>query len=179
MASASVAATLLAACSGLVLCCAVGAAPADPASNVPDAVTRRSGLQLTPMSRPSQLYATNCQGCHGEAGVSVAEIPTLAGRIGYFVRIPAGRDYLLQVPNVALNPNSDQAIAELMNWVLKRFSPAQLPADFRPYTAEEVGQARRQRIDVKARRREIVEQLAAQQQIPSADALAMAPSSLY
>src|ERR1700683_2709291 len=87
----------------------VGAAspPAASGSNVPDVETRRSGLQLTPMPRPAQLYATNCQGCHGEFGSSAAEIPTLAGRVGYFTRIPDGRRYLVQVPNVALNANSE------------------------------------------------------------------------
>ncbi len=159
-------------CCVLLLCCTAAPPPADPDTNVPDAVTRKSGLRLAPMSRPSQLYAANCQGCHGETGVSVPEIPPLAGRIGYFVRIPAGRDYLLQVPNVALNPNSDQAIAEMMNWVLVTFSRAQMPEDFRPYSAEEVGRLRRERIDVKARRRQIVDELVAQHAIPSADWLA-------
>ena len=159
-------------CCTLLLCCTAAPAPADTGTNVPDAVTRKSGLRLTPMSRPSQLYAANCQGCHGETGVSVAEIPPLAGRIGYFVRVPAGRAYLMQVPNVALNPNSDRAIAEMMNWVLTTFSRAQLPEDFRPYSAEEVGRLRRERIDVKARRGQIVEELVAEHEIPSADWLA-------
>jgi mono/diheme cytochrome c family protein len=161
------------------LCGAAAAASAGSGTNVPDAVTRKSGLRLAPMSRPSQLYAANCQGCHGERGVSVPEIPPLAGRIGYFVRVPAGRDYLLQVPNVALNPSSDEAIAEMMNWVLITFSSAQMPADFQPYTAQEVGRLRRARIDVRARRRQIVDQLVALHEIPSADVLAISPSSAY
>jgi mono/diheme cytochrome c family protein len=152
---------------------------ADTVSNVPDAVTRKTGLRVSAMSRPAQLYAANCQGCHGEAGVSVAEIPALAGRIGYFARTPAGRSYLLQVPNVALNPNSDEALAEMMNWVLATFSRAQLPDDFQPYTAAEVGRLRGERIDVRARRRQIVDQLVALHQVPSADVLAISPSSLY
>ncbi len=163
----------------LVLYCAAGSTWADGGTNVPDAVTRQSGLRVTPMSRPSQLYAANCQGCHGERGVSVPEIPPLAGRIGYFVRIPAGRDYLLQVPNVALNPNSDAAIAEIMNWALTTFSRAQLPADFQPYTAEEVGRLRRTRIDVAARRRQVIEQLVALHEIPSPDVLATSSASRY
>ncbi len=142
-------------------------------SNVPDLLTRQSGLRLTPMSRPAQTYATNCQGCHGESGRSVPEIPVLAGRVGYFARVPEGRRYLVQVPNVALNPSSDADIAEVLNWLLVTYSRAQLPPDFSPYTASEVGELRRARVDVVAARRRVVEALLAAGQIPSADALAL------
>jgi mono/diheme cytochrome c family protein len=152
---------------------------AAPGSNVPDAVTRRSGLTLAPMPRTAQLYATNCQGCHGEVGRSAAEIPTLAGRVGYFTRIPEGRRYLVQVPNVALNANSDADIAAVLNWVLATYSRAQLPPDFKPYTASEVGELRQARIDVAATRRGVIDALLAAGQIPSADALALPHIVLY
>ena len=152
---------------------------APPGSNVPDALTRRSGLQLARMPRAAQLYATNCQGCHGEVGSSAAEIPTLAGRVGYFTRIPEGRRYLVQVPNVALNANSDADIAALLNWLLATYSRAQLPADFKPYTASEVGELRQARIDVAATRRRVIDALVAAGQIPSADALALPHIVLY
>jgi mono/diheme cytochrome c family protein len=148
-------------------------------SNVPDAVTRRSGLQLAPMPRAAQLYATNCQGCHGEFGSSAAEIPTLAGRVGYFTRIPEGRRYLVQVPNVALNANSDTDIAAVLNWLLVTYSRAQLPPDFQPYTASEVGELRQARIDVVVTRRRVIDALVAAGQIPSADALALPHIVLY
>jgi hypothetical protein len=51
-----------------------------PASNVPDVLTRQSGLRVAPMPRAAQTYATNCQGCLGDLGSSAKEIPTLAGR---------------------------------------------------------------------------------------------------
>lgn len=146
---------------------------------VPDVLARAVGLKLAPMPRAAQLYALNCQGCHGEAGVSVPEIPTLAGRAGYFVRIPAGRAYLIQVPNVALNPSSDADVAAIVNWLLLTFSRAQLPADFKPYTAAEVGTLRRARIDPTVRRREVVAELLAARRIPSAHALALPPAALY
>ena len=148
-------------------------------SNVPDVVTRRSGLRVAPMPRAAQTYASNCQGCHGESGRSVAEIPVLAGRVGYFARIPQGRRYLAQVPNVALNPSSDADIAEMLNWLLRSFSRAQLPADFKPYTASEVGELRQARIDVVRTRQRVIEALVAAGQIPSADTLAPAPTALY
>ena len=150
-----------------------------PTSNVPDAVTRQSGLNVAPMPRAARTYATNCQGCHGHLGRSVTEIPALAGRVGYFARSPAGRRYLVQVPNVALNPSSDADIAELLNWILDTYSRAQLPPDFQPYTAAEVAALRTERIDVAARRQGIVEELVAAGQIPSADVLAIPRAVLY
>jgi mono/diheme cytochrome c family protein len=131
------------------------------------------------MARPARIYAENCQGCHGPAGVSVTEIPTLAGRIGYFARIPEGRRYLMQVPNVALNPSSDEDIANMMNWLLKAVSRAQLPDDFKPYSGEEVAQLRRARIDVAADRRRVIEQLVAAKQLPSPEVLAIPHAASY
>ena len=176
----AVGATVLA-CSA-ALTCPSRADPLDaPAegTNVPDAITRQSGLRLAPMSHASRTYATNCQGCHGHAGTSVTEIPSLAGRVGYFARSPEGRRYLVQVPNVALNTSSDEDIAELLNWVLTTYSRAQLPPDFQPYTAAEVASLRVERIDVVAYRKRIVEALVAAKQIPSADSLAMPRTALY
>jgi mono/diheme cytochrome c family protein len=147
--------------------------PLAPRTNVPDAVTRESGLRVAPMPRVAQTYAANCQGCHGEVGISAREIPTLVGRVGYFVRSAEGRRYLVQVPNVALNPSSDADIAAVLNWVLMTYSRAQLPPHFRPYTAEEVGKLRKVRIDVAAERRRVVRELLATGLIPSADVLAL------
>jgi mono/diheme cytochrome c family protein len=148
-------------------------------TNVPDAVTRKTGLRVEPMTRPARIYAENCEGCHGWAGVSVTEIPTLKGRIGYFARIPEGRRYLMQVPNVALNPSSDEDIAAMMNWLLATFSREQLPADFVPYTAQEVAALRTARIDVAADRRRVVAALVAANELPSPDALSNPRASLY
>ncbi len=171
-----------AACGAAALCALLampGTARDATASNVPDALTRISGLRLTPMAHAARTYAENCQGCHGSQGVSVTEIPTLAGRIGYFARSPDGRRYLIEVPNVALNPSSDADIAELMNWVLNTYSRAQMPDDFVPYSAAEVASLRKQRVDPAAERRRIVERLFAAGQIPSRDALAIPHASLY
>jgi mono/diheme cytochrome c family protein len=148
-------------------------------TNVPDAVTRKTGLRVEPMTRPAIIYAENCEGCHGWAGVSVTEIPTLVGRVGYFARIPEGRRYLVQVPNVALNPSSDEDIAAMMNWLLFTYSREQLPTDFKPYSAEEVAGLRKARIDVAADRRRVVAALVAANELPSPDALAIPHATLY
>jgi mono/diheme cytochrome c family protein len=149
------------------------------ASNVPDVLTRQSGLRVAPMPRAAQTYATNCQGCHGELGVSASEIPTLAGRVGYFTRLPQGRRYIVQVPNVALNPSSDEDIAAVLNWVLLTYSRRELLSDFEPYTAAEVSVLRKSRIDVVAERRRVIEELVASRQIASADVLALPKMTLY
>ena len=155
----------------VLLCAALAAAQGVAETNVPDALTRQSGLRLEAMSPPAQTYARNCQGCHGEAGVSVPEVPTLAQRIGYFARIPEGRAYLVQVPNVAFSPSSDEQIAAMMNWLLFTFSRAQLPPDFRPYTAEEVAPLRRERVDPRRLRQQVFARLIETRQIPSPEAL--------
>jgi mono/diheme cytochrome c family protein len=157
----------------------VSARNAAPVSNVPDAVTRKTGLHVEPMARPARIYAENCEGCHGWAGVSVTEIPTLKGRVGYFARIPEGRRYLVQVPNVALNPSSDEDIAAMMNWLLVTYSRDELPADFVPYSAVEVAQLRKARIDVAADRRRVIAALVAANELPSPDVLSIPHASLY
>lgn len=151
-------------------------APAQPTGNVPDVVARRSGLHVEPMAHAAVIYAQNCQGCHGEAGRSVPEIPALAGRVGYFARTPAGRRYLAQVPNVALNPSSDADIAELLNWLLATFSRAELPERFTPYTQSEVGALRSERIEPRLARQRVVDELVAAGLVPSAETLAGAYS---
>jgi mono/diheme cytochrome c family protein len=123
------------------------------------------------LSRPAAQYASNCAGCHGPSGRSVSEIPTLVDRVGYFARIPAGRAYLAEVPNVAMSALGDADLAAMLSWLLRTYSAAQLPSDFRDYTAAEVAGYRQQRIIPWERRQELVRQLLAAGAIPSADAL--------
>src|ERR1700681_4023659 len=83
----------------LIICgMSVGSGPEaqTQGTHVPDAITRQSGLRVAPMPRVGQIYATNCQGCHGDLGSSAKEIPTLAGRVGYAQALPAGRAYLVR-----------------------------------------------------------------------------------
>jgi mono/diheme cytochrome c family protein len=123
------------------------------------------------LSRPAALYASNCAGCHGHTGRSVSEIPTLVDRVGYFARIPEGRAYLAEVPNVAMSALDDADLAAMLSWLLRTYSAAQLPADFRDYTAAEVAAYRQQRIIPWQRRQELVHQLLAAGAIPSAQVL--------
>ena len=92
-------------------------------------------------------------------------------RIGYFARIPEGRAYLVQVPNVAMSAIRDEDLAQMLNWLLTTYSAAQLPQDFTPYTGAEVGELRKERIIPWVRRKELIKALLAAGQIPSATAL--------
>jgi len=108
---------------------------------------------------PAFDYALHCRGCHLEDGSGTpGSVPALAGSVGRFVRVPGGREYLLRVPGVAQSALDDAALAALLNWMLHRFSAAELPPDFVPYTAEEVGRGRRNPLtDVEGARRTLVE----------------------
>ncbi|SRR5579875_1401419 len=121
---------------------------------------------------PEQLYTLNCWGCHQPHAQGIAgSVPRLAGSMGYFVRIPEGRAYLVEVPGVAAAALSDQEIAAVLNWMLLTFSRAQLPAHFKPYTATEVRKYRtHQLLDVTQTRRRLAAQLKAMGFIVAPDA---------
>jgi len=92
---------------------------------------------------PAVDYALNCQGCHLDDGAGTpGSVPALAGSVGRFMRVRGGREYLAQVPGVATSPLDDAALAAVLNWMLERFGPPQLPAKYEAYTASEVGALR-------------------------------------
>jgi mono/diheme cytochrome c family protein len=137
----------------------------------PDEHAKTHSTAVRHLSKPATTYAANCAGCHGDSGRSVGEIPTLINRIGYFARIPDGRAYLVQVPNVAMSAVRDEDLAEMLNWLLKTYSAAQLPSDFRAYTGAEVTELRKVRIVPWVRRKELIQALLAARLIPSSDSL--------
>lgn len=90
-----------------------------------------------------QNWTLNCQGCHQPDGTgSVNAAPSLAGHVAKFLWVPGGREYLGRVPGVANSPLADAELAEVMNWILWRFDPQDLPSKFQPFTAAEIGQLR-------------------------------------
>ena len=137
----------------------------------PDEQAKTHSTAVRHLSKPATTYAANCAGCHGHSGRSVGEIPTLVDRIGYFARIPEGRAYLVQVPNVAMSAIRDEDLAEMLNWLLYTYSGRQLPGDFRAYTGAEVSELRKARIIPWVRRKELIQALLAAGQIPSSAAL--------
>jgi mono/diheme cytochrome c family protein len=90
-------------------------------------------------------YMLNCQGCHGPTGAGMADgtVPNMAGFVGRFLQVQGGREFLVRVPGSANAALDDASLAEVLNWMLGTMSPDELPARFRPYSAEEVGALRK------------------------------------
>jgi mono/diheme cytochrome c family protein len=113
------------------------------------------------------LYTLNCSGCHGAAGQGVPEagIPNL-NEAGRYVGTQLGREYLIEVPGLSQSRLDDATVAELLNWVLQRFSSERLPGDFKPYTAAEVTRYRADKVsDPKTRRDAILAELRSRGQL--------------
>lgn len=113
-------------------------------------------------------YMLNCQGCHlpDGSGFPARQVPDLRNQMGRFLRVPGGREFLVQVPGSAQTALSDADLARLLNWMLLRFSAAQLPEDFQPFTAVEVGPLRKQPLTrVSEVRGELLERIVHQEQV--------------
>lgn len=92
---------------------------------------------------PAELYTLNCWGCHKPHAEGIpGTVPRLANSMGDFLRVPGGREYLVEVPGVASSALSDAEIAEVLNWLLATFNKAETPPDFKPYTAAEIAKYR-------------------------------------
>lgn len=90
-------------------------------------------------------YMVHCRGCHGPNGEgSDDRVPNLHGEMGKFLYVAGGREFLVQVPGSANAAIDDQELAALLNWMLGRFSPEELPVGFQPYSAPEVGSLRQE-----------------------------------
>jgi hypothetical protein len=98
---------------------------------------------LTPQDDPVKQarldYILHCSGCHflhGE-GAQAAGIPRVRDQLGYFLTLPEGRAYLMQVPGLLSAGLSDERAAGVVNWMVEYFSGPSRPAAFQPYTADE------------------------------------------
>ena len=112
---------------------------------------------------PDTDYILNCRGCHGPDGSGiVGAAPSFRGQVGKFLWVPGGREYLIRVPGTAQSELSDARVAALLNWIVREFSPDEVPADFAPYSAEEVSRHRRPPLsEVNNVRRELLQAIAA------------------
>ncbi len=110
---------------------------------------------------PSNLYLLNCWGCHGAHGEGIAgTAPPLAG-VADFLRARGGREYLIEVPGVSESALNDAQIALVMNWIMDTMNRGRPPADFAPYTAEEIHRYRAVRLqDLSGTRRALLDQIA-------------------
>lgn len=116
---------------------------------------------------PNEAYANSqymlhCQGCHLADGAGFpGRIPRLTNFVGNFLSIKGGREFLVQVPGASSAPMDDETLAMVLNWMLYRFSKTQLPENYQPYQAEEVGRLRQTpRLEVEQHRIRLLKQLA-------------------
>ncbi len=124
---------------------------------------------------PEQLYMLNCWGCHRPHGEGIpGTAPALTDAID-FLRVKGGREYLISVPGVSQSALDNADTAEVMNWILKSFSQDRsqdrskdrskhrTSADFRPYTADEIANARTTHLmDIKKARAKLVAEMVEQ-----------------
>ena len=110
-------------------------------------------------------YLLHCSGCHQADGSGRVDngIPRMKDQVGHFLHLPEGRAFLVQVPGTAQSSLSDADTAAMLNWMLQAISAQQMPADFVPYSTEEVTRLRATPLpDAPRTRRLLVEQLRAQ-----------------
>ena len=137
-----------------------------------------------------RVFAANCAVCHQNDGQGVpGTYPSLAGTVGGYVRSQAGRAYLVRVVSFGMNGAivsggaeyngfmqpwtqlSDADIAAVLNYILDRFNPKILPANFKAYTAAEVKDLRATHLSfdqVRAERDAIMKPAGAVASAPSA-----------
>lgn len=107
-------------------------------------------------------YVLYCSGCHsmdgsGHPGFGV---PDFRAQVGYFLRLPEGRAYLMQVPGLLGAGLPDVRAAAVTNYVIETFAGESLPRNFLPYTAGEAKVYRESRpVDVAGRRVDLHERL--------------------
>lgn len=90
-------------------------------------------------------WRLSCQGCHlADATGSAKGAPSMANDVARFLAVEGGRQYLTRVPGVANAGLGNDQLAELLNWTLETFDKDHLPADFIPFTTEEMAAGRAQ-----------------------------------
>jgi len=129
---------------------------------------------------PAELYTLNCWGCHKPRAEGIpGTVPRLADSMANFLRVPGGREYLVEVPGVAASALSNAEIAEVLNWLLVTFNKAEMPPDFKPYTAAEIARYRpHQLIRITETRDDLVKRLKAKGIVVPDDQLAGEPLAI-
>ncbi len=112
---------------------------------------------------PQLNYVEHCMGCHKVDGAGSLQnnVPDMRGTVGHFLRLPQGRDFLIQVAGIAQAPLDDDALTALINWMLPAIGANSVPPDFTPFTVEEVARLRTNRpADINALRESLRADLA-------------------
>ena len=90
---------------------------------------------------------------------SPGSVPDLRGYLGLYLGVQGGREFLISVPGSAQSPLSNSELAEVLNWMIRQFGPAQVSASFTLFTADEVNRHRRPLADVESVRADLVERI--------------------
>jgi hypothetical protein len=140
---------------GYVLLLGLGLAPAALSADY------LPGAPLQQVTGARADFALRCRGCHGFAGEGTpGHVPRLDGFVGLFTQVPGGRDYLMRVPGVARSVLDDARLAAVLNFMLATYGGDRTDPGFAPFTAAEVGAARRQvLLDRKAVRARLLAEL--------------------
>jgi mono/diheme cytochrome c family protein len=160
---ASLLPVLASALSALCLGLAAGAALAVPPLGR-QATPRANAESVATATSTRSLFVMHCVGCHGRdaAGSEIGQVPDMR-RVGRFMLVEGGREFLVSVPGVMGSGLSDAQIAEVTNWLLATLAAGSVPPGQPPYTADEVQRARAHApVDVAATRRTLVQRAAAQ-----------------
>ena len=116
-------------------------------------------VQAKSPSEPSYNYKLFCQGCHLPDGTGVlGEVPSLVNNLSRYIKIPEGREFVVQVPGVMHALLTDAEVAELLNWLVKNFDDQFFEGgEFLPYSSEEVTNIRAKGyVDIVAKRKNIL-----------------------
>ncbi len=107
---------------------------------------------------PHINYMLECQGCHLADGMgSAGKVPALKNFVGRFLTVTGGREFLVRVPGSAQSVLDDRELAEVLNWIIRRFGPDDVSREFVAFTREEVARYRgRPLTDVESVRSELI-----------------------
>lgn len=147
-----------------LLACAAQAAVAQATVIGKQARIAAHAESVTRTSSVRSQFVLHCAGCHGldASGSVVGNVPDMR-RLGRFLRVDGGREFVIKVPGVMGSGLSDQQVAEVTNWVLSTLAADSVPPAHTTYTADEVRRARAAPLlDVAATRTQLVERARAQ-----------------
>ena len=122
------------------------------AQEINQATSNEQYFRTDKAKQARQDWILNCQGCHKIDGSGRPEkgLPDLTGEVSKFLTVEGGREYLSRVPGITNASVNDAQLTELINWLLLRFDPDNIPADHVPYTTEEVAQWRKYPLSIDA-----------------------------
>lgn len=91
-----------------------------------------------------QNWVLNCQGCHkvGALGLG-SDMPNLNGEISKLLSFQEGIDYIGRVNGIANAPLSDEALTDLVNWMLVTYDPTNIPSEFKGFSVEQIHELRK------------------------------------